>query len=277
MEFIVLEFKVFTYGPFSPKTVFVAYDNSEFTFEDRQQALIETIWNETIATAQVKGANIFNGRLFRLRNWKNIGGQLHLYLENTDYKCYVGTRSTTFHAMFKNAEMANPLAVCIAIVTVDNHVLIERRKAVDVYAGRYHVIGGFMDQDYDLAANLVPDPFAAVAREAHEELGIHLEYESVQLLGLVYDLATPHPELCFSTDVPYSFRDVETCVKYARTDGEVKRIEGISSTAKKLRNFILENHGRISATGEPCLLLYGRHTFGEGWYREMMEALSIAT
>ncbi len=40
-----------------------------------------------------------------------------------------------------------------------------------------------------------------------------------------------------------------------------------------LSDFILYNHGNISATGEPNLLLYGAMKFGEGWYRDVREKL----
>jgi len=40
-----------------------------------------------------------------------------------------------------------------------------------------------------------------------------------------------------------------------------------------LREFLVKNHGNISATGEPNLLMYGGVRFGGEWFEKMMRYL----
>ena len=142
---------------------------------------------------------------------------------------------------------------------------------IDVYAGRYHVIGGFFERDLDMATTR-PDPFAAICREIREETGIQLKDVSEQYcLGVVYDLTTPHGEMCFLTRLNISIEEVYRCVP---EENEIQQLLSLYITKGSLRHFILANHGNISATGEPNLLMYGAVKFGEEWFEEVMGRLS---
>jgi hypothetical protein len=44
-------------------------------------------------------------------------------------------------------------------------------------------------------------------------------------------------------------------------------------TPEGLSEFIVKNHGNISATGEPNLLMYGGVRFGESWFGEVIGRL----
>jgi hypothetical protein len=46
-------------------------------------------------------------------------------------------------------------------------------------------------------------------------------------------------------------------------------------TSRNLREFILNNHGNISTTGESNLLMYGGLRFGEEWWEEVMGELKV--
>jgi 8-oxo-dGTP pyrophosphatase MutT (NUDIX family) len=145
---------------------------------------------------------------------------------------------------------------------------LDKRQGVDVYVGRYHVIGGFFERHLDMTTR--PDPFGAMCREIREETGIQLADISEQYcLGVVYDLATPHGEMCFLTRLHIGLDEVV----HGRTpeENEIKQLRSLRVTAESLREFILENHGNISATGEPNLLLYGGVRFGEEWLEEVLE------
>jgi 8-oxo-dGTP pyrophosphatase MutT (NUDIX family) len=154
------------------------------------------------------------------------------------------------------------------VETSDQYILLDKRAGVDVYEGRYHVIGGFFERDCDADAMGAPDPFAAMRREIHEETGVLTADIAEQVcLGVVYDQLTPHAELCFLTRLHISLATVQTRVPL---DHEIKRLLPLHSTAESLRAFILEHHGNISATGEPNLLMYGGRKFGEHWFRQSM-------
>ncbi len=138
---------------------------------------------------------------------------------------------------------------------------------VDVYVGRYHVIGGFFERNLDTTTR--PDPFRAICREIREETGIQSnDIQEQYCLGVVYDLTTPHGEICFLTRLKITLAEV-----YRRTpeENEIKQLQSLYVTQESLKDFLLANHSNISATGEPNLLMYGGWKFGEGWLEEVME------
>ena len=68
--------------------------------------------------------------------------------------------------------------------------------------------------------------------------------------------------VCFLTRLHISLAEVKT-----RTpeEDEIKQLETLYVTEQSLRDFIMRNHGNISATGEPNLLLYGELLYGKQW------------
>ena len=200
--------------------------------------------------------------------------KLHLVLGDTSYKEYTTTRVPEFAQGRSRQELSNALAVCSVIETSDGSILYERRRKVAVYVGRYHVIGGFFERDLDTSATN-PDPFAAIRREIREETGIQAaDIAEQHCLGVVYDVATPHAEVCFLTRLCIPLNEVHQRVP---EDDEIQQLLSLYVTEENLRDFILTNHGNISATGEPNLLLYGTVKFGEGWFEEMMARLVATT
>ena len=207
---------------------------------------------------------------------------LHLIFGNTSYKEYVTTREPEFARGRDRQQLSNALAVCSVVETTDGHILLDKRQGVDVYAGRYHVIGGFFERDLDTSITnetsetsetneTNPDPFAAIRREIREETGIQAADIAEQYcLGVVYDLATPHAELCFLTRLNISLHEVRQRVP---EENEIKQLLSLHVTEESLRDFILTNHGNISATGEPNLLMYGAVRFGEKWFEDLMRGL----
>ena len=210
---------------------------------------------------------------------------LHLIFGNTSYKEYVATREPEFARGRDRQQLSNALGVCSVVETTDGHILLDKRQGVDVYAGRYHVIGGFFERDLDTSITnetnetnetsetneTNPDPFAAIRREIREETGIQAADIAEQYcLGVVYDLATPHAELCFLTRLNIPLHEVRQRVP---EEDEIKQLLSLHTTEESLRDFILTNHGNISATGEPNLLLYGAVRFGEKWFEDVMRGL----
>ena len=109
-------------------------------------------------------------------------------------------------------------------------------------------------------------------REIREETGIQADdIRDQYCLGVVYDVATPHAELCFLTRLRIPLAEVH---KRQPEDDEIQQLLSLSVTAESLRAFLLAQHGHISATGEPNLMLYGGWKFGVGWYEDVMRQLA---
>ena len=261
---MMIEFEILARGLYRPDQLIITYNPS---LHMPTTAVIsdwmDTLWQQKLATAREKNIPLINTPLFRLVNVASESdGTLHLVLGNTSYKEYVTTRVPEFFQGRDRQELSNALAVCSVVETSDGYILLDKRQGVDVHVGRYHVIGGFFERDLDMTGQ--PDPFQAMRREIREETGIQsTDIREQYCLGAVYDLTTPHGELCFLTRLNISLAEV-----HMRTpeDNEVQRLLSLAVTAESLRDFVLKYHGNISPTGEANLLMYGGVKFGEQWF-----------
>jgi 8-oxo-dGTP pyrophosphatase MutT (NUDIX family) len=267
----MIEFELLVHGCYRADQVIMQYDPTlRMPITPTIQAWMDTTWEQLLAQAREKGIPLFDAPLFRyVHAASHPDGTLHITVGDTGYKEYVTTRIPEFAQQHARQELGNALAVCSVVETSDDYILLDKRQGVDVYVGRYHVIGGFFERDLDMATN--PDPFAAIRREIREETGIQATDIKEQFsLGVVYDLTTPHAEMCFLTRLNISWQEVLT---REPEEDEIKQLQSLKVTHQSLKEFIMNNHGNISATGEPNLLLYGKRKFGEGWFVEVMEGL----
>ena len=278
----MIEFEILARGLYRPDQLAITYDPSlRMPTTPAIQQWMDTLWQQKLAIAQEKNIPLYDSKLFRLVHveTRHAGQQgnepprLHLIFGDTGYKEYVTTREPEFARGRDRQQLSNALAVCSVVETTDGHILLDKRQGVDVYAGRYHVIGGFFERDLDTSitsetsetSETNPDPFAAIRREIREETGIQAADIAEQYcLGVVYDLATPHAELCFLTRLNIPLHEVRQRVP---EEDEIKQLLSLHVTEENLRDFILANHGNISATGEPNLLMYGAARFGEKWFQ----------
>jgi 8-oxo-dGTP pyrophosphatase MutT (NUDIX family) len=267
----MLEFEILAQGLYRPEQLVISY-NPALTMPKSPEtaAWMDTLWEQKLTEARARQRMLFDTPLFRLIEvGAHADGTLSLLLGNTSYKEYVTTRVPEFANKHARAELSNPLSVCSVVETSDGHILLDKREGVDVYVGRYHVIGGFFERDLDMGQR--PDPFGAIQRELREETGVQLADISTQCcLGAVYDVATPHGELVFLTQLHITLAEVHT---REPEDREIKHLHSLFITADSLRDFILQHHGNISATGEPNLLLYGQLKFGLAWFEDVLARL----
>lgn len=266
----MVEFEIVARGLFGPNQLVMSYDPSlRMTISPEMQVWMDSFWQEKLVQAKAQGTRLFDAPLFRFIEASIQDSSLHIVVGDTSYKEYVTTRIPEFAAGRARHELGNACSICSVVETSDNYILLDLRQGVDVYVGRYHVIGGFFERNLDMAVGSTqPDPFAAMRREIREETGIQSTDISEQYaLGIVYDLATPHAEICFLTRLHIPLSQVQT---RQSEDDEIKQLHTLQVTAESLRTFILDHHGNISATGEPNLLLYGTWKFGMSWYEEIM-------
>jgi 8-oxo-dGTP pyrophosphatase MutT (NUDIX family) len=272
----MIQFEIIADGLYRPEQVIIDYDHARcMPLTPAMQAWMDTYWQQKLTIAKERGTRLFDAPLFRfIYATSHPGGNLHIMLGDTGYKEYVTTRVPEFAHGRSRQELGNALAVCSVIETSDDYILLEKRQGVDVYVGRYHVIGGFFERNLDTVTGTAqPDPFAAMCREIREETGIQsADIAEQYCLGAIYDLETPHGELAFLTRLAISLDEV----LHHRTPGddEVKQLLALKVTAESLREFIVYNHGNISSTGEPNLLLYGKWKFGVPWFDKVMESIS---
>ncbi len=269
----MLEFEILARGLFRPDDLAIDYDPSlTMPMTPAIQTWMEALWQEKLAAARRRHVPLYDTPLFRYVEAATTADHtLRLVLGDTSYKEYVTTRQPEFAGQHPRSALGNALSVCSVVETSDDHILLDKRAGVDVYEGRYHVIGGFFERGLDTSRQAPPDPYAAIRREIHEETGVQpADIRQQYCLGIVYDLLTPHAELCFLTRLNISLATV-----LARTplDREIKQLRSLAITAANLRAFVLDHHGNISATGEPNLLMYGAWKFSEMWFENVLEEI----
>jgi len=269
----ILEFELLAQGLYRPDQLTIAYNPALRMPKTAAIAdWMESLWQEKLALAKAQGTRLFDAPLFRFISAQTTGDQLTLTLGDTSYQEYVTTRVPEFALAHPRQNLGNALSVCSVIETSDESILLEKRQGVDVYVGRFHVIGGFFERRLDTDQGEQPDPFAAMRREIREETGIQADDICDQYcLGVVYDVTTPHAELCFLTRLHISLTEVH---KRQPEDDEIQHLLSLRITAESLHAFLLDHHGNISATGEPNLILYGRWKFGVLWYEDLMKQLT---
>lgn len=272
----MIEFEILARGQFTSDQVAIIYDPAlQMPKPSSIQQWMDRTWDEKVAIAHAHSIQLYESLLFRLVKTEQAGGTLHLVLGDTSYKEYTTTRIPEFFQGRGREELANPLAVCSVVETSDDYILYEKRHHVAVHEGRYHVIAGYCERDRDMNAAGMPDPFHAMRREIREETGISVsDIREQYCLGAVYDVTTPHSELCFLTKLNISLEEVHQRVP---EDHEIEHLLSLYVTKESLRDFILTNHGNISATGEPNLLMYGALKYGETWFEEVMNKLTTSS
>lgn len=273
----MIEFEILSHGLFAPNQLVISYDPSlRMPISPKTQVWMDTLWQQKLIQAKKQSTRLFDAPLFRFVEASVQDSTLHLVIGDTSYKEFVTTRTSEFAASRARHELGNGLSVCSVIETSDNFILLDRREGVDLYVGRYHVIGGFCERNLDRVSGHTPfDPFAAVQREIREETGIQSgDIREQYSLGIVYDLAMPHAEICFLTRLHIPFSEVQT---RKPEDDEVKQLHMLQVTTESLQRFIVRHHDNLAATGEANLLLYGAWKFGTSWYEEVMTSIKEST
>jgi 8-oxo-dGTP pyrophosphatase MutT (NUDIX family) len=269
----MLEFEILAHGFYRPDQLEITYNPSlRIATSSPIQAWMDALWEQKLEIAHEQNIPLFDAPLFRFVEVEaKDDGTLHLVLGDTGYKEYVTTRVPEFAQGRKREDLGNALSVCSVVETSNGYILLDQRQGVDVYVGRYHVIGGFFERDRDSTVSKQPDPFGAIRREIREETGIlQSDIREQFCLGVVYDNATPHAEMCFLTCLTIPLAEVHNRIP---EEDEINQLETLKVTEAELREFLVKNHGNISATGEPNLLMYGGVRFGRAWFDEMMRYL----
>src|SRR5260370_26183832 len=159
----MLEFEILARGLYRPEQLDITYNPSlHMPIYPAMQSWMDTLWEQKLVIAREKGIPLFDAPLFRLVEAEaKPGGTLRLLLGDTGYKEYVTTRVPGFVQGRKREELGNALSVCSVVETSDGCILLDKRQEVDVYAGRYHVIGRFFGRGAETTAPQQHLPSAA--------------------------------------------------------------------------------------------------------------------
>jgi hypothetical protein len=230
-------------------------DEYTIGFPKQTESYFQNEWDEQVKKAKERNSLLFNGPLLHVAGWEQIENNIVLQLGLTDYKSYVCSRTKEFKRKFREIQRAMPLAVCVALITSDNKLILEQRKGVDIYNDFFHVVGGFLDPNKDLGQDGLPDPFMAIIREVREEIGLLINFENLLLLGLSEDKIVPHYELCFKSKIKLSSLDVQNKFNEIKTDGEFNYPQFIDFDRRSINSFLEMNKDKISPTGRDCIIM----------------------
>lgn len=211
----------------------------------------EFYWHEKLRLAHERSVLLFNGPLFYVSGVTIDKNIVSINLINTDYRSYVCSRSKEFKELFPTAVPSKPLAACVALITSDNKLLLEKRRGVDVHEGMYHVVGGFLDPSKDIDLNGKPDAYYSVTREVKEEIGISVSPDKLVFLGIAEDTIIPHFELCFYSILPYKSDQILKLFNESDKDGEFSDPVFIDISEEIIKYFF--SNSMISPTGKVCI------------------------
>lgn len=261
------EFEVLVQGKFSNDAIRVLYrPGVHIHWEPSVEEFIGDAWQTYVRSCRDIGITLYNGNVFRLDSFDRTGGRLSLMLSDIDFRSCIGTGTNRFVNAFPQAPQANPLTVAVALVAADGRIVLEKRSRIDARRRKYHVIAGYMEREFD-AVNATPDPFATLAREVREELGLLLDGPvfSTGLVRTVYG-----SELCFYCRLSISFEQLVEVMARGETDREIDALEPLDDSPAAVASFLECHTADFVPAGRACLLLYGREAYGESWYDRVL-------
>jgi 8-oxo-dGTP pyrophosphatase MutT (NUDIX family) len=244
-------------GDWTPDRVRVRWVESGRRIVPEVEMLIDQAWQ---AALRRPGVRLFDGPMCRMERWEASPERLSLELSVTSYKPFMGTNLAhpELADQFGRDVMANPVGVSPALHTSDNYLLLGRRNAtLAYYPNRTHPFAGALEpRDKG-------DLFAAVRRELAEELSLkESDVAEVRCTGIAEDRALRQPELLFR---------VRTALTRVQIESQVHADEhGGSVAVPAMREAVarIVHDPALTPVAVASLLLWGRVTFGEEWFRE---------
>ena len=135
-------------GRFVAKLVETEFDVIPFNPGAELKEEINGEWAKREPEASEKGARLFDGGLARLLDYKVVRNVLHLSLQKTSYKTFVGTNLRA--PDLPDDKRADPLGNSAVIVTADNRVVLGSRSSVVFgHPEMIHCFGGHIEPKRD--------------------------------------------------------------------------------------------------------------------------------
>ena len=241
----------------------------ELTYAPDAVAAIAATWDAQVASAASQQRLLFNGTLAHvLHVVLTPGGGCVVEIQPTDYRTFVGTRTSAFRVACASDTPAEPLSLWGAPRTTDGWLVFNPRTGQDLYNASLGIIGGFLDPTVDRNPAGNPNLARSLAREIREELGIIAPVQDMQALGLARDLTTPHWGLAFSTVLPTTKAELERKVRAGETDGEIQTLFFAEDSAEGLAALLSGATAHpLSPAAAAAWSMYGLITYGADWAR----------
>jgi len=224
------EYRIIYSGVFYQENLIHHLIPGERIYSKEAQVEIDRNWDKINKNTDL---DLFNGRVYSLLKSELIDGNIHYYIQETDYKSFCGTNMNgNFHGT-----KADILAICSIIETSDEFVILGKRSNnVAECRNIWHVFGGNLDE---VISGKEP-AFLAIKKEIQEELGINEnEITSIKCLGLGLNLKIKKHEFLFLTKTSLSSKCIQDCYLNAADMNEHQYLKFIHKS--ELSAFVKNN------------------------------------
>ncbi|MFH1419383.1 MAG: NUDIX domain-containing protein [Planctomycetota bacterium] len=280
-----LPFVTLAFGRFALSQIHVAFDDAPRPSTTELDELIATEWDRQVRMARESGAVLFDGKMLRYVDHTvqvdSASGDriLDLTVGPTGYRDFVGTNLYNSHRIkdFGWHRFSNPVGTTATLTSSDGQVCYGRRSSkVAFHAGHVHTLGGALEAK-DQTSSGEADPFASVRRELAEEVALYPpDILDLWCSGLIRDKQICQPELLFEGTIRLTADELRERWRHAESKDEHAEIVTVPDTSDTLVPFITRC-GPIAPVAVGALLLHGRHTWGEAWFRRAAVKLSGRT
>ncbi len=272
----VADFEILIHGVWALHKVQACWDTPQSQkITPALAAFVEERWSEALQLASRHGQRLFDCDLIGLRGLTARQANLNLYTQASTYKQYIGTNRslpTLTEAFGQKVPLANPLALCVCLRSVDGFLLIgQRSQATYDHPGYFHVPGGHIELARHRCGRRV-NIERAMRDELEEELAIAPQnVKNIVCTGVIRDGNSKKPELLLAADLQYRHGDL-----HAPANEEHRRIFWLRDTSRALFTFVRQRNHQLVPAGKACLLHYGRYRYGNDWYARTARILRMA-
>ena len=252
-------------GKFAKDNFIINYKRKRILQSNEAQILIESKWSNFLAS----NPQSFDGPLFRVDKYnilkcENEINQIELYLSDTDYKEFVGTRDSDFHASFGQDKIAFPLSVGSILVTSDNKLVFGKRSSdIDAEKNTISVVAGYLDPRKDFVRTTYLDSdgwkidiFCGIQREILEETGIEpVNIVDLFCMGLIDNKQYRQMNIPFYASLNISAKEI-TKMREKLTDTEFSGLLFIENNKRSISRLKEMSANKFSDIIIPILEIY---------------------
>jgi len=162
-------------GQFNRNTLVVIGDDSIYSPPRFLSELSDRVWDELIQTTKRNGGRVWNGVIYRLVNFVDLGNNTQIFLGTTDFKMHY-TTSFAVDKLKKIPFVKRPNGIYVSsyIETSDNRFVFGVKSAQSIAKEKINFIGGNLNKD-EMVINHTDDIFRFYEKELEEELGVKKE------------------------------------------------------------------------------------------------------